>query len=80
MRLGAAFDAHDDGDGPALTREGGHSHNRIVHSGGDRSGAEVQRTLDQSAMAAGVDVLERAFALDLLTGTGPRRRAARPPA
>ena len=68
MRLGAAFDPQADGAGPALTREGGHSHDRIVHSGGDRSGAEVQRTLDQSARAAGVDVLERAFALDLLTG------------
>ncbi len=68
MRLGAAFDPQADGAGPALTREGGHSHERIVHSGGDRSGAEVQRTLDQSARAAGVEVLERAFALDLLTG------------
>ncbi len=71
MRLGAAFDPHADGQGPALTREGGHSHNRIVHSGGDRSGAEVQRTLDESAMAAGVDVLERAFALDVMSGTRP---------
>jgi len=70
MRLGAAFDPEAGGAGPALTREGGHSHNRIVHSGGDRSGAEVQRTLDESAMAAGVEVLERAFALDLVTGHG----------
>ncbi len=78
MRLGAAFDPEADGDGPALTREGGHSHHRSVHSGGDRSGAEVQRTLDESAMAAGVDVLPRAFALDLLTGRGAdgSRRAA----
>ena len=78
MRLGAAFDPEAGGDGPALTREGGHSHNRIVHSGGDRSGAEVQRTLDESAMAAGVQVMEQAFALDLVTGAGPdgERRAA----
>jgi aspartate oxidase len=68
MRLGAAFDPASEDDGPALTREGGHSHRRIVHSGGDRSGAEVQRTLDESAMAAGVEVLERAFALDLVSG------------
>ena len=80
MRLGAAFDPGADGAGPALTREGGHSRNRIVHAGGDRSGAEVQRTLDESAIAAGVEVLERAFALDLVIGTGDRRRAARPPA
>jgi L-aspartate oxidase len=68
MRLGAAFDPGDDGSAIALTREGGHSHNRIVHSGGDRSGAEVQRTLDESAMAAGVQVLPHAFALDLVVG------------
>ncbi|MCU1501755.1 MAG: nadB [Ilumatobacteraceae bacterium] len=69
IRLGAAFDPSHDGVGPALTREGGHSHNRIVHSGGDRSGAEVQRTLDENALHAGVEVLDRAFALDLLVGT-----------
>jgi L-aspartate oxidase len=72
MRLGAAFDPARDGEGPALTREGGHSHNRIVHSGGDQSGAEVQRTLDENAVAAGVEVMDRAFALDLVIGRGPR--------
>jgi L-aspartate oxidase len=73
MRLGAAFDSHD-GVGPALTREGGHSHNRIVHSGGDQSGAEVQRTLDENAVAAGVEVMDRTFALDLLVGTNSSGR------
>ena len=75
MKLGAAFDPGSDGS-PDLTREGGHSHRRIVHAGGDQSGAEVQRTLDQSALNAGVDVMEHAFALDLLIGfdrTGQRR-------
>ncbi|MEO5723634.1 MAG: FAD-dependent oxidoreductase, partial [Ilumatobacteraceae bacterium] len=78
MRLGAAFDPANDGGGPALTREGGHSHNRIVHSGGDRSGAEVQRTLDENALAAGVEVMDRAFALDLLVGcnSAGQRQAA----
>jgi L-aspartate oxidase len=69
MRLGAAFDP-DDGGEVALTREGGHSHQRIVHSGGDRSGAEVQRTLDESAVGAGVEVMDHAFALDLVLGRG----------
>ena len=67
MRLGAAFDPGEGSD-IALTREGGHSHRRIVHSGGDQSGAEVQRTLDESALGAGVQVLSRAFALDLVMG------------
>ncbi|MDQ3739138.1 MAG: FAD-binding protein, partial [Actinomycetota bacterium] len=71
MRLGAAFDADTDGSGVALTREGGHSHNRIVHSGGDQSGQEVQRTLDQSVIVAGVEVMEWSFALDLLVGRSP---------
>ena len=69
MRLGAAFDPAHAGEGPALTMEGGHSHKRIVHSGGDQSGAEVQRTLDESAVAAGVQVLGHAFALDLVLGS-----------
>lgn len=76
MRLGAAFDPdHLPEPRPgldidiALTREGGHSHDRIVHSGGDRSGAEVQRTLDESAIGAGVDVINHTFALDLVMGT-----------
>ncbi len=68
MRLGAAFDPAEAGGGPALTREGGHSHNRIVHAGGDQSGAEVQRTLDESAIAAGAEVMDHAFALDLVMG------------
>ncbi|NQY56052.1 MAG: L-aspartate oxidase [Ilumatobacteraceae bacterium] len=72
MRLGAAFDPPAEGAaGIALTREGGHSHHRIVHSGGDRSGAEVQRTLDEGALGAGVEVMSHAFALDLLLGTAP---------
>ena len=33
----------------ALTREGGHSRRRIVHAGGDATGAEVQRALDDAA-------------------------------
>jgi L-aspartate oxidase len=33
----------------ALTREGGHSRRRIVHAGGDATGAEVQRALDDAS-------------------------------
>ncbi|MEY3690564.1 MAG: L-aspartate oxidase [Actinomycetota bacterium] len=67
MRLGASFDPGSDGK-VALTREGGHSHNRIVHAGGDQSGAEVQRTLDESVRLAGVRIAEHAFGLDLIIG------------
>ena len=75
MRLGASFDpgAHE---GVALTREGGHSHRRIVHAGGDQSGAEVQRTLDESVRLAGVRIIEHAFGLDLIIGTDAQGRRA----
>lgn len=71
MELGAAFDPGSTGE-IALTREGGHSHRRIVHAGGDQSGAEVQRTLDESVRHAGVQVVERAFGLDLVLGTNSK--------
>ncbi len=38
----------------ALTREGGHTRRRIVHAGGDATGAEVQRALDHAAAALDV--------------------------
>ena len=73
IELGAMFDPDTSGE-MALTMEGGHSHRRIVHSGGDQSGAEVQRTLDSAALEAGVEILEHAFALDLLTGCNAQGR------
>ncbi|GLE51478.1 L-aspartate oxidase [Mycobacterium montefiorense] len=45
---GARFDEAVPGKW-ALTREGGHSRRRIVHAGGDATGAEVQRALDHAA-------------------------------
>jgi L-aspartate oxidase len=47
---GARFDEATPGRW-ALTREGGHSRRRIVHAGGDATGAEVQRVLDHAAGA-----------------------------
>ncbi|MGO9930101.1 MAG: L-aspartate oxidase, partial [Mycobacterium sp.] len=45
---GARFDESPPGRWD-LTREGGHSRRRIVHAGGDATGAEVQRALDHAA-------------------------------
>ncbi|MGB7509436.1 MAG: L-aspartate oxidase [Mycobacterium sp.] len=62
-----ASGAHFDEAAPgrwALTREGGHSRRRIIHSGGDATGAEVQRALDYAA--AHLDVRRNHVALDLL--------------
>ncbi len=41
---GAVFDKESTGE-IALTREGGHLRNRILHAGGDATGAEVSRAL-----------------------------------
>jgi L-aspartate oxidase len=51
----------------ALHLEGGHSHRRIVHAGGDAAGAEVHRALRGALLASSVEVLTRAVALDALT-------------
>ncbi|WP_197320391.1 L-aspartate oxidase [Saccharomonospora sp. NB11] len=61
---GARFDADDSGR-LARTREGGHSSFRVIHAGGDATGAEVQRAL--SAAADGLAVLEHHVAVDALT-------------
>jgi L-aspartate oxidase len=50
---GALFDSGP--DGLALAREGGHSAFRVVHAGGDATGAEVQRALLAAARAPGAD-------------------------
>ncbi|PSR66739.1 L-aspartate oxidase [Nocardia sp. MDA0666] len=61
--LGAVFDLGRDGQ-VSRTREGGHSTRRIIHAGGDATGAEVQRALN----AAGLPMLFGTAALDIVTG------------
>ena len=60
---GAVFDTAPDGS-PAVTREGGHNTFRVIHAGGDATGAEVQRAL--AASAGGLPVLEGHLATDVL--------------
>ncbi|MEV1285999.1 L-aspartate oxidase [Micromonospora sp. NPDC049679] len=66
MRLGAEFDRNADGS-LMLTREGGHRANRIVHAGGDATGAEVQRALHAAVRRdPWIRLVEHALVLDLL--------------
>jgi L-aspartate oxidase len=64
---GAQFDTAADG-GIALGREGGHHADRILHAGGDATGAEVSRALlarlDQ--LVDEIEVIDHALVLDLL--------------
>ncbi|WP_203471371.1 L-aspartate oxidase [Mycolicibacterium chubuense] len=64
---GAEFDESAAG-GWALTREGGHSRRRIIHAGGDATGAEVQRALDHAA--ATLDIRRNHVALELVIDDG----------
>ncbi len=68
--LGAHFDRSTD-DGYALGREAGHSARRIVHAGGDGTGAEVMRALrSRAARRADIDVIERHHLIDLIRADG----------
>lgn len=60
---GARFDETAPGRW-ALTREGGHTRRRIIHAGGDATGAEVQRALDSAA--ARLDIRRDHVALQIL--------------
>jgi L-aspartate oxidase len=63
---GAIFDKSDNGE-MSLTREGGHKRNRIIHAGGDATGAEVSRALLAALKEdPGIQIFEHAIALDLL--------------
>ena len=66
MRWGAEFDRYPNGS-LMLTREGGHHANRIVHAGGDATGAEVQRALHKAVRRdPWIRLVEHALVLDLL--------------
>ena len=50
-----------------LTREGGHSHRRVIHAK-DATGREVETTLEQNVRAQpNVNILENYIAIDLIT-------------
>jgi succinate dehydrogenase / fumarate reductase flavoprotein subunit len=65
---GAVFDRTR--DGRILQRPfGGHSHPRLAHVG-DRTGLEMIRTLQDRAVAVGIDVFMECTITRLITGTG----------
>ena len=81
VEYGADFDRVADDHGVpqlALTREGGHSHRRIVHALGDATGWEVMRAMRKRVRSAdSVQLWERTFLLDLLTvGEGSEAKCA----
>ncbi len=64
---GVPFTREDDGSGYHLTREGGHSHRRIIHAA-DATGKAVQKTLAEQVLSnPNITVLENHIAVDLIT-------------
>ena len=74
VAAGTNFDLTPSG-GIALTREGGHHRDRILHAGGDATGAEISRALIAALEAVrddpGIEVIEHALVLDVLTSADP---------
>nr|WP_024332549.1 L-aspartate oxidase [Gordonia hirsuta] len=66
---GARFDTGPDGRF-LRTREGGHSVRRIIHAGGDATGAQVQATLGAALTRAPVRLLDDSRATAVITDTG----------
>jgi L-aspartate oxidase len=69
IRWGTHFDLEN--GRLALTREGGHSHHRIVHALGDATGHEVMRAIiAQTGKLSNLTLWDRTFTIDLLTHEG----------
>ncbi|MFZ9641946.1 MAG: L-aspartate oxidase [Candidatus Methylopumilus sp.] len=64
---GVPFTREEDDSGYHLTREGGHSHRRIIHAA-DATGNAVQKTLAEQVLShPNITVLEDHIAVDLIT-------------
>ncbi len=69
MAWGTQFDSHD--GSLILGREGGHSHQRIIHALGDATGKEIMRAMMQRTRSMpNIDIWESTFTIDLLTHEG----------
>ncbi len=67
MRMGVPFDADEDGH-LHVTREGAHSHNRIVHCGGDATGRGVTKCLGElAAQTPNLTIRQGVMLSDVLT-------------
>jgi L-aspartate oxidase len=71
LDIGAHFDRDESTGELLLGREAAHSRRRVLHAGGDATGAEIERALVASVRARSrVDVYEDSFALDLVIEEG----------
>jgi L-aspartate oxidase len=70
IALGARFDAGANGE-MLLGREAAHSRRRVLHAGGDATGAEIERSLVARVREdRNVDLFPGAFVVDLIVADG----------
>jgi len=74
IEYGVAFDSL--GGEVALGREAAHSRSRILHAGGDRTGAEIENALSEAARDPLITVLDHTLATRLLVADGRVRGVA----
>jgi L-aspartate oxidase len=71
LARGVRFDRDGSAGELARTREGGHSRSRVVHAGGDATGAELERALTEAVRSGpAVAGAEHTFLVDLVTRDG----------
>lgn len=68
VTYGVAFDSLD-GE-VALGREAAHGRSRVLHAGGDRTGAEIENALSAAAMDPSITILDHTLATRLLVTNG----------
>ena len=74
IKWGTRFDEHD--GQLVLGREGGHSHQRIIHALGDATGKEIMRAMiAHTRERQHTEIYEETFTIDLLTYEGRCRGA-----
>lgn len=77
VQLGVDFTRSENSDSFHLTREGGHSHRRIIHSA-DATGKAVHSTLVERAKSAeNLSLFEHHIAVDLIKQTEPGKQRVR---
>ena len=70
-RQGVPFSATPDRQGLHLTREGGHSHCRIVHAADATGQAALATLIDQTRQKGNIDLYQDRIAIDLITSRKP---------
>ncbi len=68
VRYGVSFDSL--GGEVALGREAAHSRARVLHAGGDRTGAEIETALSEAAKDPSITILDHTLVTRIITRNG----------